>query len=224
MCLPALAAVPAIISSAGAAIGGAVSAIPGFASVAGAAKGAFALAKTAKGISALSTGLGIGQSVLGYMGQRQEAAMQEQAYAQNRASALRAYQDDIVALNADTMVTQDQATERRNALRGEALASRAGARVAVGEAGVGGFTAAAIHRDLLAAEGTGIAAIDRNENLSAVRYQYASRAAGETARGRIGSVSRGTPPSLLALGANIGGAAFQGLRMFKQMKAEEAVA
>lgn len=224
MCLPALAAVPALISSAGAAIGGAVAAIPGFASVAGAAKGALALAKTAKGISALSTGLGIGQSVLGYMGQRQEAAMQNAAFAQNQASAIRAYQDDIVSLNAETMVSQDQATERRNSLRGEALASRSAANVATGEAGIGGFTAAAIQRDLLAAEGTGIAAIDRNEGLSAVRYQYASRAAGETARGRIGSVARATPPSLLSLGANIGGSVFQGLRMFKSMKAEEAVA
>lgn len=223
MCLPMLAAVPALISSAGAAIGGAAAAIPGFASIAGAAKGAFAFAKTAKGISSLSSAFSAGSSLLSYMGQGQQGKAQEQAYRENKASAIRAYQGDIVANQQEAMIAQEQATQRREDVRAQGIADRAAANVALGENGIGGFTAAAIQQDLLRAEGTGIAAIDRNENLAAVRSQFANRAAGETARGRIGSVARGSAPSLLQLGLGLGSSALGGMKMFGDLKKAEAV-
>jgi hypothetical protein len=223
MCLPALAAVPAALASAGSAIGAAASAIPGFGALSGATKGAFAFAKTASGISALSTAFNAGSSLIGYMGQRQEAATQGALYDANRRAAITAYQDDIVALNTETMLSQEQATQRRMEAAIEGTAQRANARVALGEQGVGGYTAAAIERDLLMAQGTGIAAIDRNDALNTVRHQFAGKQAGNTAKGRIQSVQRGTKPSLLALGASIGGSTFGGLRMYKELKAAEAV-
>lgn len=223
MCLPALAAVPAVLGNAAGAIGSAFAAIPGAGAVMGAAKGISAFASTAKGLSVGSTLFNMGSSVLGFMGQRSEAQAQNALYEANRKSAITAYQDDIVSLNTETMVAQEQATQRRMEAATEGLAQRAAAKVALGEQGFGGFTAAAIERDLLMAQGTGIAAIDRNDQLNAVRYQFAAKSAGETAKGRIQSVQRGTNPSLLALGASIGGSAFKGMKMFRDLKAAEAV-
>ena len=224
MCLPALAAVPAMLASAGSAVAGAAAAIPGFASVAGAAGKAFTFAKTAKGIGVLQAGTGVLGSVLDYMGQRQESAMQDALYEQNRINAIRAYQDDIVSLNTDTMIAQEQATDRRLDLNSQALAEGAAARVSTGEAGFEGFSAAAIQRDILMAKGTGIAAIDRNERLDAVRYQSATRAAGETATGRIQSVQRGRKPSLLALGLGVATAGISGMSTAKSLSNAAKVA
>lgn len=224
MCLPALAAVPAALASAGSAISGAAMAIPGMSSVMGMAGAASKFASTAKGIGWLQGGMSAGSSLINFMGQRAEAKAQDAMFEQNRQSALAAYRDDIVANNAETMIQQEQATQRRQDAAAEGIASRARARTALGEAGVGGFTAAAIQRDLLMAQGTNIAAIDRNADLAAVRNQFANKAAFEQAKGRINSVSRGKKPSLLALGANLGGAALSGLKMTKDLKAAEKVA
>jgi hypothetical protein len=218
-----LAAVPAMLASAGSAIGGMAAAIPGAASAMGAAKGAMGALGTAKGIAGASTGMGIFSSILGYMGQSQQAKAQDALYEQNRKSAISAYQDDIVSLNTDTMVAQEQATQRRMETAAQGIGQRAEAKVALGEQGIGGFTAAAIERDLLMAQGTGIAAIDRNAQLDVVRHQFAGKAATETAKGRIQSVQKGQKPSLLALGASIGGQAFAGMKMYKDLKAAEAV-
>ena len=196
--------------------GTAAMAIPGMTALAGAAT-------SAGGIAAMSTAAGIGSSVLGYMGQSQQAKAQDALYAQNRKSAIGAYQDDIVSLNTETMLSQEQATQRRLETAIDGAGQRAAAKVAMGEQGIGGFTAAAIERDLLMAQGTGIAAIDRNDNLNSVRHQFATKQAGNQAAGRIQSVQRGTKPSLLALGASIGGQAFSGMKMFKDLKAAEKV-
>lgn len=224
MCLPALAAVPAALASAGSAISGAAMAIPGMSSVMGMAGAASKFAATAKGIGWLQGGLSAGSSIINFMGRRAEAKAQDAMFEQNRQSALAAYRDDIVANNANTMIEQEQATQRRQEAVAEGIAARSRARTALGEAGVGGFTAAAIQRDLLMAQGTNIAAIDRNADLAAVRNQFANNAAFEQTKGRINSVARGQKPSLLALGAQLGGAALSGMKMTKDLKAAEKVA
>ena len=217
------AALPAL-ASAGTAISGAAAAIPGMTSIMGMAGAASKFAQTAKGISFLSAGMSGMSSLIGYMGGRSEAAAQDAMYEQNRQSAISAFQDDIVANNANTMVEQEQATQRRGDAVAEGLAARGRARAALSDSGVGGYTAAAIQRDLLSAQGTNIAAIDRNADLATVRNIYANRAAGGTAKGRINSVSRGKKPSLLALGANLGGSALSGMKMFRDLKAAEKAA
>lgn len=224
MCLPALAAVPAALASAGSAISSAAMAIPGMSAAVSGATQAFTFAKTAKGIGWLQGGLQAGSSLIGYMGQRSEAAAQDAMYQQNRAAALVAYQDDIVANNANTMIEQEQATQRRQEVVADGIAARSRARAATSDSGIGGYTAAAIQQDLLRAQGTGIAAIDRNDALATVRNIYAGRAASQTATGRINSVARGRKPSLLSLGANLGAAALSGLKMTKDLKAAERVA
>lgn len=218
----AAAALPAL-ASAGTAISGAAAAIPGMSSIMGMAGSASKFAGTAGGMGKLTAGLGIGQSILGFMGRRSEAKAQDAMFEQNRQSALGAYRDDIVSNNMNTMIEQEQATQRRQEVAAEGIAARATARTSLGEAGIGGFTAAAIQRDLLAAQGTNIAAIDRNADLAAVRNQFANRAAAETAKGRINSVSRGKKPSLLSLGLGVGASVLGGMKMTKDLKAAEKV-
>jgi len=221
MCLPMAAAALPALASAGTAISGAAAAIPGMSSVMGMAGAASKFAGTAKGLGWLQGGLSAGSSLLNFMGQRSEAKVQNAMFEQNRQSALGAYRDDIVSNNMNTMIEQEQATQRRQEVVAESIAARASARTALGEAGIGGFTAAAIQRDLLMAQGTNIAAIDRNADLATVRNQFANKAANETAKGRINSVARGKKPSLLSLGLNIGSAALGGMKMTKDLKAAE---
>jgi hypothetical protein len=212
-----------MLASAGSAVAGAAAAIPGAGAIAGAAGKAFTFAKTAKGIGMLQAGTGALGSIMDYMGASQEAKAQDALYEQNRQNALGAYRDDIVSLNTDAMIAQEQASDKRMELTGQALAEGASARVSTGEAGFEGFSAAAIQRDILMAKGTGIAAIDRNERLDSVRYQAAAKAAGETAKGRIQSVQKGRKPSLLSLGLGVATAGISGMMTTKSLTAAAKV-
>lgn len=173
-------------------------------------------------IAATSTALAATQSVVSYMGASADAAAQDALYEQNKQNALAAYSDDIEANNLDTMARQEDATNQRLDTSAQALASRASARVAMGERGLGGFTAAAIEQDLGFQEGSSIANINRNSELNVQRNRMAGRAAAGTAQSRINSVQRGKRPSLLALGAQLGQAAVGGYQMRSTLRANEA--
>ncbi len=200
-------------------IGSTAMAIPGMSSIAGAAGAAGKFASSAKGIGMLQGGTGALSSIMDFMGAGQEAKAQDALYEQNRQNALGAYRDDLQSLNADAMISQEQATDKRMELTGQALAEGASARVTTGESGFEGFSAAALQRDILMAKGTGIAAIDRNEKLDTVRYQSAAKAAGETAKGRIQSVQKGKKPSLLSLGLGVATAGISGMSTTASLKA-----
>lgn len=200
-------------------IGSSAMAIPGASAVAGAAGSAGAAASSAKGIGMLQAGVGALSSVMDFMGASQEAKAQDALYEQNRQNALGAYRDDLQSLNTDAMIAQEQATDKRMELTGQALAEGASARVSTGESGFEGFSAAALQRDILMAKGTGIAAIDRNERLDSVRYQAAAKAAGETAKGRIQSVQKGKKPSLMSLGLGLANAGISGMSTTANLKA-----
>lgn len=200
-------------------IGSTAMAIPGMASVAGAAGSVGSFASSAKGIGMLQGGTGALSSIMDFMGAGQEAKAQDALYEQNRQNALGAYRDDLQSLNADAMISQEQATDKRMELTGQALAEGASARVTTGENGFEGFSAAALQRDILMAKGTGIAAIDRNEKLDTVRYQAAAKAAGETTKGRIQSVQKGKKPSLLSLGLGVASAGISGMSTTASLKA-----
>ena len=224
MCDPITMAVVGGISSAAGAVGTAAMAIPGASSIAGAVGTAGKFASSAKGIGMLQAGTGALGSIMNYMGASSEAKAQDALYEQNRQNALGAYRDDLVSLNTDAMIAQEQATDKRMELTGQALAEGASARVTTGESGFEGFSAAAIQRDILMARGTGIAAIDRNEKLDGVRYQAAAKAAGETAKGRIQSVQKGRKPSLLSLGLDVATAGISGMMTTKSLTAAAKVA
>lgn len=219
MCDPITMAVVGSVSSMAGAAGTAAMAIPGMSSVAGAVGTAGKFASSAKGIGMLQGGMGALSSIMDFMGASQEAKAQDAIYEQNRQNALGAYRDDLQSLNADTMIAQEQATDKRMELTGQALAEGSSARVTTGENGFEGFSAAALQRDILMAKGTGIAAIDRNEKLDTVRYQAAAKAAGETTKGRIQSVQKGRKPSLMSLGLGVASAGLAGMSTTASLKA-----
>lgn len=173
-------------------------------------------------IAVTSATLAATQSVVSYMGASADAAAQDARYEQNRQNAMAAFSDDIEANNADTMARQEDQTNQRLDTSGQALASRASARVAMGERGLGGFTAAAIEQDLGFQEGSSIANINRNAALDINRNRMAGRAAAGTMQSRINSVQRGKKPSLLALGASLGQAAVGGYQMRSSLQANAA--
>lgn len=162
------------------------------------------------------------QSVVGYMGASADAAAQTAHAQRSRRESIAAYGDDIEALQLDQSAAQEDATSRRVAATGQGLAARSAARVSAGERGIGGFTAAAIQQDLGFAEGAQIAAIDRNAELDESRFRLGSRNAQRTATSRVNSVQNGRAPSMLALGASLGGAALSGYHMKTGLDASKA--
>lgn len=164
-------------------------------------------------IAATSATLAATQSVVSYMGASADAKAQDAYQEQNRLNSLVAYSDDIEANNLDTMARQEDSTVQRMELADQGLASRAAARVATGERGLGGFTAAAIEQDLGFQEGSAIANINRNDELNVQRHRLAGRNANSTAQSRINSVRGGRQPSLLGLAASLGQAGLNGYQM-----------
>lgn len=156
------------------------------------------------------------QATVGYMGQKAQADAQTAMYEQNRSNALTAYADDIEASNLNAMANSEAATQRRMEAKDEALFNASAARVSAGERGVGGYSAAALERDLMGQAGRQVAAINRNAELDDQRYRTQTRGARNAATSRINSMSPGTQPSLIAFGAQLGQAALNGYTMNQQ--------
>lgn len=159
------------------------------------------------------------QSVVSFMGQRQQAQQMNAAFEENAANSLTAYSNDIEANNLSDLASQEQATQRRMEQQGNLLAARGSARAA---GGAGGLSRDAIAQDLGFQAGTNISAIDRNQQLDAQRTRLSGRAARDTATSRINSAPRSNGPSLLALGADLGSAAVNGFTMNSQLQAQAA--
>ena len=164
------------------------------------------------------------QGIVSYMGASADAKAQDAYREQNRLNSLVAYRDDIEANNLDTMARQEDSTVQRMELADQGLASRATARVAMGERGLGGVTAAALEQDIGFQEGSAIANINRNDELDVQRHRLAGRNSNSTAQSRINSVRGGRRPSLLALGASLGQSAVSGYQMRSNLLANEAAA
>lgn len=173
-------------------------------------------------LAASAAAMSATQAVVGYMGAAQQARQTNNAYRQNADAAIVAYQDDIEASNLDTMAAQEQATQRRLQTTSEGLAARGAARAASGERGVGGYSVAAIQRDLGFQEGSNIAAINRNAGLDKQRHRMNVRGARDASQSRINAAPRSRGPSLLALGAQLGSAALDGYTMRSTLRANAA--
>ena len=167
--------------------------------VAGAASSAMAAATSTAGMVAMSAG----SAVIRHMGQAQAAGDQNSLYRANTDSAIVAYQGDIEASNLEAMTSQEGASQRRLAASAEGLAARSSSRVSAGERGAGGYSAAALYRDLGFQEGQNIAAIDRNAELDVQRGRLRGQAAQAGAQSRINSVRRARGPNLATLGLNL---------------------
>lgn len=161
------------------------------------------------------------QGIVSYMGASADADAQDAYREQNRLNSLVAYRDDIEANNLDIMSRQEDSTVQRMELADQGLAARASARVAAGERGLGGVTAAALEQDIGFQEGSSIANINRNDELDVQRHRMAGRNANNKAQSRINSVRPGKRPSLLALGASLGQSAVSGYQMRSTLKAME---
>ena len=149
MCVPALAAVPAMLSTAASTVGSAVMAIPGMSTVAGAAGSVGSAignmsAGQMAGLNFASQGLG---AVGSFMSQRVQAA-QQNAYADaNQAAALSARADDLESINLETSAQADDASSRYQAARLEGQAAKASALTVAGERGITGLTVSALMQD-----------------------------------------------------------------------------
>jgi hypothetical protein len=173
-------------------------------------------------LAVVATVMSATQGIVSYMGAAADAASQTQYYEQNRLNSLQAYSDDIEANNLDLMAKQEDSTVQRLEMADQGLAARATAKVAAGERGLGGVTAAALEQDIGFQEGSAIANINRNDELDIQRHRLQSRNAKNTATSRINGVRPGKSPSLLALGASIGQSAVSGFQMRSALKAQEA--
>jgi hypothetical protein len=173
-------------------------------------------------IALAATAMSATQAIVGYMGQAQQASQMNAAYSRNADAAITAYQSDIEATNLDTMAGQEGDTQRRLQASSEALAARGASRATAGERGVGGLSVAALQRDLGFQEGQQIAAINRNATLNQQRHRLTARGSQDAAQSRINSAPRSRGPSLLALGADLGGAALNGYTMRSNLRANAA--
>lgn len=182
--------------------------------IAGAASSAIAAATSTGGMAALSAG----SAIVGHMGASQAARDQNRAYLANADSAIVAFQDDIEASNLDAMSTQEAATQRRLAASAEGLAARSASRVSAGERGAGGYSAAALYRDIGFQEGQNISAIDRNAELDDQRGRLRGRAINAGAQSRINSVRRARGPGLASLGLNLASTAVGAYTMGQRRK------
>lgn len=158
---------------------------------------------------------------MGYMGMQEQAAGMEASYAQNRQSAIVAYQDDIEAGNLNQIASGEAAGQSILQARREALAARAASRAAGAERGVGGLSQAAIEQAITSQEGTSVAYTQRNMELDRERFRLGGRAAQNTAGARINSAPRGRSPSALGFIANLGSSAVNAYAMHSGLKADE---
>eukprot|EP01037_Dinobryon_pediforme_P020249 gene20249-20821_t len=149
----------------------------------------------------------------------QQFQLQQQQYAQNKASAITAFQDKQVALN--TRLSQEQttaATETEN-VNLQAQRAESTAITAAGESGVSGMSVDALVGDI---EGrTGRYADNVKTNLDWTNSQIADekKATSSQAVDRINSVNPGVAPSFLDAGLRIGTAAVNANSQYNRLNA-----
>lgn len=105
-------------------------------------------AATAKGMAAISMGMGAAQSILSIQGQRQTAKAQAQAQAnQTKAEQQRLLQQQSAERINQRFQEEQAATQLQKSVT-KAREARATARVSAGEAGVSGISVDALMNDL----------------------------------------------------------------------------
>lgn len=141
-----------------------------------------------------------------YVGQMQAAEAQNATYEQNRIAATKA--QELSWQQIDTRTIQEReaaATEKANTAR-EVRAAQATAKVAAGEAGVGGLSVDMLLGDIAGRYGRYASGVDTQTDWSVAQLQMEKRGVAAQAQDRINSVERGRKPSLFDAGLRIGAA------------------
>lgn len=150
------------------------------------------------------TMMSIGQSVMGYMAQKRQAAADEARYQQNRIAATTARDLKIQSLNRRAIQESESITGQKIDLAIKALETRESQVVAAGEAGVAGQTVK-LQQDKTEARKLRGDMI-YNAQIGGILQQIEDEKAGADAQAmsRINSMARGQEPSMM--GAVLGAA------------------
>lgn len=142
---------------------------------------------------------------MSFVGQQQQAKIQDALYEQNRLNAQTAYEDTVRARGHQQAQEQDSTAAEKFDTALEARSARATNAVAADQNGVSGFTVDGLMRDMYAQEGRYDARVDQNTEWSLAQLQETKRAAGYEMVKRTNEVSPGQKPSFMNLGLQIAG-------------------
>lgn len=161
--------------------------------------GAVGMAVAQFALSAVST-------VVGFQAQSAQAEAQQQMYENNRIEANRAAADNFASTQNRMLQEHAAASQELQAANREAMAGRATAEVAAGEAGVTGLSVDALIADYYGQEGRFERTLDNNLQMQQDYLQGEMTATSHQTAGRINSVQQGQKPSFADAAVRIMGA------------------
>ncbi len=154
-----------------------------------------------------SFAIGAAQTVAGYIGESQQAKMQNQMVRENQKAA----NANLVREYADTQKRQiqeeDAASVQKQDIAREARAARATSMVAAGEAGVSGLSVDALIADVYGKEATAKDRISQNTGFTVDNLKSEMNGFKAKAQDRINSIPWANGPSPFAAALKIGGSA-----------------
>lgn len=175
---------------------------------------------TAVGMVGASTMLGIGSSVAGFAGQRQQAKQQAAFQAQSIAAANRKRRLQETAANLERQQQQEAVGQEisKTSLKGREISATA--RVSAGEAGVSGLSVQALMDDYIRQQAGQVAALTSQDKLYALRHGLNLEQLGLASEQEILGLSRPIDkPSALGLGLNVLSAGVSGLALGQSVTA-----
>jgi len=175
---------------------------------------------TAVGMVGASTMLGVGSSVAGFAGQRQQAKQQAAFQAQSIAAANRKRRLQETTANLERQQQQVAVGQEisKTALKGREISATA--RVSAGEAGVSGLSVQALMDDYIRQQAGQIAALTSQDKLYALRHGLNLEQLGLASEQEILGLSRPIDkPSVLGLGLNVLSAGVSGLALGQSVSA-----
>lgn len=147
------------------------------------------------GWQAANLAIGIGKTVFGYIGQRQQAKQAEAAYLQDYNNKVATQQLQADQLNA-------QASEEMTQRARQARIERSRLRVAAGESGVGGLATERLINNASFQEGYDVSRIEANRQNKIKQNNLETKSIHARAQSNLNSISR---PSLLGTALQIAG-------------------
>jgi hypothetical protein len=164
--------------------------------------------------------LGIGSSVAGFAGQRQQAKQQAAFQAQSIAAANRKRRLQETAANLERQQQQEAVGQEisKTSLKGREISATA--RVSAGEAGVSGLSVQALMDDYIRQQAGQVAALTSQDKLYALRHGLNLEQLGLASEQEILGLSRPiNKPSVLGLGLNVLSAGVSGLALGQSVTA-----
>lgn len=157
-------------------------------------------------LAAASFAIGAAQSVAQFQAQSEDAKAQEQAFWQNRSSALAAAADKQKSLAVREIQEGEKTTQKVSSSLREEAEKQAQARVSAAVGGVSGISVDNIVSDLGRRAAANRAVAEENYRNIALQLADERRATEAEAQTRINSVQRGRKPSTASLALGIAGA------------------